>query len=205
MIIDCISDLHGNLPQLPGGDVLIVAGDAIWDHTNSSEEMEFLSWLQYQKYSKKIFIAGNHDRWLMGVRPNNFDQWDVTYLMDSGTEYEGIKFWGSPWTIPYGDWFFMATEEELEGIFDKIPSDTDILITHSPPYGILDQNIYQTHCGSYSLLAKIQQIKPKFHVFGHIHEAHGQKKIKDNPTTFINCAHMDQFYMSKNEPVRIVL
>lgn len=205
MIIDCISDLHGSFPQLPGGDVLIVAGDCVWDHTSPAEELEFLSWMQYQKYGKKIFIGGNHDRWLVGVSPNNFDEWDVAYLMDSGTEYEGLKFWGSPWTLPYGDWFFMATDDELEAVFNKIPSETDILITHSPPYGILDKNFTHQHCGSQALLAKIEQIRPKYHVFGHIHEAHGQKTPKGSPTTFINCSHMDQFYMGKNQATRIVL
>src|SRR4051812_14904912 len=95
MIVDCVADLHGHYPELEGGDLLIVAGDLTKDD-GASAALEFLSWLQWQKYTKKIFIAGNQDNWLPGPWPGGtkgpFREdktfYDFDYLCDSGTEFE---------------------------------------------------------------------------------------------------------------------
>ncbi len=191
--ITCISDLHGYLPDLPTGDLLILAGD----YTATDKILEwakFFDWLKRQKYQKKILIAGNHDNFLVNAFPKNQNEADdlkemvdvldenddFEYLCDSGTEYKGFKIWGTPWT----NWFhgvhpkckaFMINESKLESKFTKIPSDIDILITHGPPYLILDNNVRRKPCGSLSLRYQLDtRVFPKMHFFGHIHEQQGK-------------------------------
>ena len=215
MIIDCISDLHGHYPKLDGGDLLIVAGDLTTKST-SFEYGEFSAWLHAQEYEKKIYIAGNHDTYLEKwhaiinkVCPN------AIYLCDSGTEFDGLKIWGSPWTKTFSGMnpkckaFTVDTEEELTEKWAMIPDDTDILVTHGPPADILDELIEEgKHGGSEALLNVVKRIqvpgiKHKFHIFGHIHEGYGSKV--SFPMTFINCSHVNERYEPVNKPIRIVL
>ena len=86
----------------------------------------------------------------------------------------------------FGGWPFMKKDDMLSKYWNNIPDSTDILITHGPPYGILDNNGRGTFCGSKSLLERVQILKPKYHIFGHIHESYGVQKI--NSTTFINAS-----------------
>lgn len=207
MIIDCIGCLHGSFPQLEGGDLLILTGD-LTDRDTIYDHSDFLGWLNLQKYNKKIFIAGNHD--------NNIDkkfEWDesIEYLCDSGTEYEGLKIWGSPWTKKFEGQnhhamaFCLDTDEELEEKWKLIPDDTDILITHGPPYGILDKTDQGEHVGCPRLREHvIGRVKPKLHVFSHIHEM-GGREADCVTTRFINCSIMDERYKPVNKPVRIQL
>jgi len=209
MIIDCISDLHGHYPELEGGDLLIVAGDLTGAHT-WQEYDKFYDWINCQNYKKKIAIAGNHDNmWkeaTFGSKEDKYTQFE--YLCDSGTEFEGLKIWGSPWTKafkgmnPYCKAFTLDTEEELGVKFSLIPDDTDILITHSPPYGINDYiGEYDGHVGSQSLIGKIWRMTtPKLHVFGHIHEGYGVTS-----GTFVNASHVNEHYEAVNKPIRIEL
>ena len=227
MIIDCIADLHGHYPKLEGGDLLIVAGD-LSAHDHGGEHFEFLMWLKDQKYIRKIFIAGNHDnQWIDYVpHPPTFKH-GMDYLCDSGTEFEGLRIWGSPWTLTFPGinphcTAFTGTEAELEAKFALIPDDTDILITHGPPYGIMDAVHREVFCGerdewvgSASLLGKVFRICPKLHVFGHIHEGYGRynhtprggssENLGITPVTFVNCSHVNERYKPVNKPVRVVL
>lgn len=207
MIIDCISDLHGHYPKLEGGDILIVAGD-LTDNDEFEQYCHFFGWLEDQQYKKKIFISGNHDNQAM----SQFD-WgkDTEYLYDSGTEFEGLKIWGSPWTKtfvgmnPRCKAFTVDTDQELHSKFSLIPDNIDILITHSPPHGIFDVVKPYSLCGSVYLREHVMgRIKPKIHVFGHIHE-HGGKILDAITTKFINASHMDECYDPVNKPVRIIL
>ncbi len=175
MIIDCISDLHGNFPELEGGDLLIVAGDLTSTHT-MFEFCQFLHWFQKQEYKHKILVAGNHDTFLQNNNAKFNPLSCFHYLEDSGVEVDGLKIYGSPWTKTFPRMsrhckaFTVDTEDELADKFKTIPHDVDILITHSPPYGILDQNTRGEHCGSKSLLVAVKRIKPVLVVCGHIHE-----------------------------------
>ena len=225
MIIDCIADLHGHYPKLEGGDLLIVAGDLTAEHTY--EELDYFErWLEVQNYKMKIFIAGNHDT---QIEKNPFwvGSTKCVYLCDSGTEFEGLKIWGSPWTLTFPGinphcTAFTGTEAELEAKFALIPDDTDILITHGPPYGIMDAVHREVFCGerdewvgSASLLGKVFRICPKLHVFGHIHEGYGRynhtprggssENLGITPVTFVNCSHVNERYKPVNKPVRVVL
>jgi Icc-related predicted phosphoesterase len=229
MIIDCISDLHGHYPELEGGDLLIVAGDLT--ATDSVEEhSNFYMWLVSQKYTRRIFIAGNHDNRLVGPWPGNtrgpFREdktfYDFDYLCDSGTEFEwfenedtkwgpkrlgGMEIWGSPWTRRFKGMnpdcmaFTCETEEELAEKWLTCPLDTDIMITHSPLYGILDRTATES-VGSKSLKFAVQKIKPSILICGHIHECGGRiEKFQD--TLIINASYVNEFYRPINKPIRI--
>lgn len=205
--ITCVSDLHGQTPDLPGGDLLILAGDYT-GRGKTREWNQFFHWLDNQEYRKKILIAGNHDNIDMGdyLEPG-FD-----YLCDSGDEFEGLKIWGCPWTpmfhsvnpscMHYMDWEYC-----LGGRYKKIPKDTDILVTHGPPKGILDEARNLDRCGSETLydLLYSGKIRPKLHIFGHIHEAHGEvKEMADIPGVhFINCSLMNRDYEPVNSPINL--
>lgn len=216
MIIDCISDLHGHYPQLDGGDLLIIAGDLTAKHT-IKEFVVFLDWLGKQKYRKKILIGGNHDTFLdEGLPLDVCDKLDQTcdYLLDSDTEFEGMKIWGTPWSKtflgmnPKCKAFTRDTEEGLQSKFSLIPDDIDILISHSPFLYVLDQNIEGQYCGSYTLREAVDRIQPKLFVCGHIHEQGGQmllyKQIGKN-SICINASHVNEHYEPVNKPMRLIL
>lgn len=207
MIIDCISDLHGEQPMLPGGDLLIVAGD-LTAGDSECEHALFDYWLNDQPYSKKVVIAGNHDNVLAEGRLK-FQFCD--YLCDSGTEFEGLKIWGSPWTHKFSGvnphcTAFMISEEELAKKWTLIPDNTDILVTHSPPNGIMDRTTgSRMHVGSPSLKEHVMdRIKPKLHVFGHIHEW-GGFKIKEGMTEFVNASVMNEDYDLVRDFTRVII
>lgn len=234
MIIDCISDLHGHYPDLSGGDLLIVAGD-LTARDNSKEYIEFGLWYAKQEYKHKILIAGNHDN-LLVHSPEMFHipALNMFQLYDSGTKYrewpnlpkpdestkgtefetKDFKIWGSPWTKtfkgmnPHCKAFTLDTEEELAAKWALIPEDIDILITHSPPYGILDTTTTGIHAGSKSLADKIVHMTrpPLLWVWGHIHEAYGMDiQIRQKVCQMVNCSHVNEHYRPVNKPIRIIL
>lgn len=199
MIIDCIADLHGFEPELPGGDLLIIAGDMTASDQIPQWVRQF-RWFQAQPYKYKVIVAGNHDGFLEQGFPEKDE--DFIYLCDSGTEIEGIKIWGTPWT----PWFpgvnphckaFMDSESYLDKRFELIPEGLDILISHGPAYKILDKNRKEAYCGSSSLRCALARAKPKYHAFGHIHECGGQRFVYKNcetNTVCINCSYVDGDY-----------
>lgn len=228
MIITCISDLHGHYPILQGGDLLIVAGDCT-SHDTTRDWTKFFGWFLKLPYKKRILIGGNHDNFLTQCAntedAKELGLWsgeEYDYLCDSGTEFEGLKIWGSPWTKKFQGMnpkcmaFTVEDDEELAEKWGKIPQDLDILVTHCPPYGIMDgvhkyisvsKGPTQEHFGSTSLLKKTLEIKPKLHVFGHIHESYGKSEIEfpDKTRIFVNASHVNELYDPVNEPIRIEL
>ena len=210
MLIDCISDLHGHYPQLEGGDLLIVAGDLTAKDT-PAEYSEFGEWLVLQKYRSKIYIAGNHDNHLQNTDKLYTQIFGAEYLCDSGTEFEGLKVWGSPYTLRFPGEnpkclaFTCGDEEELAEHWKCIPEDTDILVTHSPPWGVLDRTIHGESVGSLSLQKEISTFKPRLNlmVFGHLHDSYGY--LNDMKCFFINASHVNERYEPVNKPIRIEL
>ncbi len=230
MKIDCIADLHGHYPELEGGDLLIIAGDLTAADT-SKQMKEFEEWIHSQNYLKKVVIAGNHDNSLVDKSPEviqkvfqnglsqRLRQLEIfEYLCDSGTEFEGLKIWGSPWS-PYfknvnpACTAFMLPDEALFYKWEMIPKGTDILITHTPPYGTLDYREMDDgtryHMGSKSLEDWIKRGgRPQYHFFGHIHEC-GSMQAEEYPTyndkmmKSINCSYVDARYRPVNKPIRI--
>ena len=202
MRIIFIADTHEKHKQvkLPDGDVLIHAGDLTWVG-KSQPTLAFLDWLEVQPFKHKIFVAGNHDFYfhhaenLQALEGRGF-----TYLMNSGILIENrIKIWGSPLTPEFLDWAFMGTPAQLKAAWKKIPDRLDLLITHGPPFGILDRTTEGVHAGCRELLKAVQIKKPKFHVFGHIHEGYGIEKT--NATTFVNASLCNADYNLVNPPV----
>jgi Icc-related predicted phosphoesterase len=201
-IISDTHNYHKRLAKLPDADVIIHAGD-FTSMGHSHEIVNFMQWFSKLSYKHKIVIAGNHD-WLFETNrllalekvPEG-----VTYLEDSGIELDGIKFWGSPVQPPFNNWAFNRPEAKLAQHWAAIPNDIDVLITHCPPYSIFDWSIYdKIHTGSPSLYKEVvERIKPKVHIFGHIHDGYGIKVIEN--TTFINASNLDEDYMCVNNPV----
>jgi Icc-related predicted phosphoesterase len=189
MRIVCISDTHDLHPeiQLPDGDVLIHAGDATAQGTEA-QVIEFCEWFAAQPHRHKIFVAGNHD-WLFEIEPEKARSMikGFTYLEDSGIELDGLLFYGSPWTVRYYEWAFMLERgPSLAQKWEMIPDGTDILITHSPPIGILDRNGRGENAGCGDLLERVRKISPRLHVFGHMHPSNGIETIGE--TIFVNAA-----------------
>jgi Icc-related predicted phosphoesterase len=199
-----ISDTHcrHRVLKLPKADVIIHAGDISYKG-KEVEVIDFFDWFSKLSYTYKICIAGNHDFFFEREKqelirkriPEN-----VMYLQDGGVEIDGIKIWGSPVTPWFFNWAFNRKRgKQLVNHWKMIPADTDILITHGPPYGILDSIINETNAGCIDLLRTVQQIKPKVHVFGHIHEAYGQ--VKRNGIHYINASLLNESYELVNKPI----
>lgn len=210
MRIVCISDthsLHRKIPSIPDGDVLIHAGDCLG--AGSLENVEDLNvWLGTLPHRHKIVIAGNHD-WAFQEIPDQARAAlsNAIYLEDSGVEIEGVRFWGSPWTPTFMDWAFMLERgQPLYDRWQKIPEDTDVLITHGPPKGVGDLATMGFKCqnvGCQDLLDRIDQLCLKAHVFGHIHEGYGQ--YQRDKTHLINASTCTARYAATNPPVVLEL
>ena len=182
MRICCISDIHGNLPEIPDCDFLFIAGDIVplWAQNNryisyAWLDSNFRIWIHniFNRGIVVVGIAGNHD---LCFEDNYFPKnllWK--YLKDEQVELKGLKIWGTPWQPVFHNWAFNAEEYQLEEKWHLIPNDTDIIIVHGAPYlygdnvvYIKDGQGYEEHVGSPSLLRRIKEIKPKLVVCGHI-------------------------------------
>lgn len=202
------SDLHGFLPDIPECDILLVAGDIAGPSEIFYQMRElydnFIPWLNSVKAKKKIIVAGNHDL-IFQRAVHLLPKWpdDVIYLQDDGVTLEGLNFYGTPWQLEFCDWAFNLTEEQLAERWAMIPETTDVLITHSPPYGYGDNMIGGKRLGSPSLTKRIKEVKPILHVFGHVHFGYGRYEIPvgDNKyTTACNVALCGENY-KPNHPV----
>ena len=187
-----LSDTHGChhlLKNLPEADLGVHSGDFTITGTEL-EAIDFLNWFCDLPYAHKLFICGNHDDCLYGANIDGLDT-NVHYLCNSGVEINGVKFYGVPMFM--GD---CVTDRQQRNIA-KIPSDTDILITHSPAYGILDfdDNI---NYGDEQLLTKVMEIHPRLHLFGHIHARHGL--LTEYGIIFSNGAIMSTDYTTLSQP-----
>lgn len=189
-----LSDTHSQHDQIevPEGDILIHCGDALGRGT-VSDTIKFNAWLGALPHKYKIFVPGNHDE-LFEVNEGYARELmtNATVLIDEPIEIEGLKFYGSPWTPTFYNWNFMMPDSALAQVWSKIPNNLDVLITHGPPYGILDFNSRGDLCGSQTLHNAVIQKQPRIHAFGHIHEAAGT--VRHNGTQFINAAVLDGWY-----------
>lgn len=218
MIITFISDTHnkhkGVTQDLPGGDLLIHAGDL--SSMGYKHEIEgFCKWFNgLDGYDFKVFIAGNHDWGFQRDLPMctelvNSYKW-IDYLQDSSVQvFENtdnlIKIYGTPWQPEFYNWAFNLPRNgvELQQKWDQIPDDTDILVTHGPAWGILDdvEDRRGMHLGCELLTQRVQKVKPKIHVCGHIHTGRGIYE-KDG-TLYINAAVLNEQYHYAHKPITI--
>ena len=179
-----ISDTHcaNDWPMPPLDDIalMIHAGDGTnsYDHFDSRLEMEyFLDRLSSIDIPHKVFVPGNHDRCVefdYVYWKKRFKQAGCILLRDDACEIEGVKIYGSPWTPTFMNWAFMKSRTKINRIWEMIPEDTDILVTHGPPKGILDRTCcFDTNkiisVGDGALAKRVKKVNPRFHVFGHVH------------------------------------
>jgi len=195
MKVVCISDTHSmhyDIADLTDGDLLIHAGD--FTLRGLSHEVEqFADWMREQPHKHKVVIAGNHDLCAEShglLTKEIFESREIHYLRDSSVTLDGAVIYGSPWQPFFNNWAFnVEKEEDLYTKFSNAPADTDILITHGPPRGVLDRNKEGELCGSTALRARILEITPALFVCGHIHEARGIDFLGN--TRCVNAACVD--------------
>jgi Icc-related predicted phosphoesterase len=215
MKIVCLSDTHGrhrliDLNPYPA-DTIIFAGDWTKGHDiGLSETADFLYWLDSTPYTNKIFIAGNHEV-AIEQDPEGFDELllmypDLTYLHNSSITIDGINFYGSPYSNEFNGWAFMGSENKLKHIWNQIPLNTNILITHGPAYDVLDTVNTPTSnrlpLGSISLTKRKQELLDlSIHICGHIHSSNGMQD-KDNVTN-INASVLNEDYRLVYKPIII--
>lgn len=210
MNIICISDTHNKHRDikinLENVDVLVHAGD-FTNFGSYDEVCDFLDWFEKQPVPHRVLIAGNHER---GLDQNSF-YGDIRifdlinskpyYLNSSSITINGIKFYGSPYTLVWGEmsmWGFELNKDIIIYEWLKIPKDVDVLVTHQPPYKILDYYPPKGNLGCESLLDTVIKIKPKVHIFGHIHEQNGI--VTKDGVTFVNAGIVDENHNIINEP-----
>ena len=205
MRIVAISDTHEQHDQLtiPDGDVLIHAGDITWKGSLNAIK-KFAEWLQALPHKHKVIIAGNHD-WCFeksnqAIIASEYLR-HITYLKDSNVNIDGYNFYGSPWQPEFCDWAFNLPRggSAIKATWDLIPYNTDVLITHGPPYGFGDMTPRGEPVGCEDLLARVLVIKPKVHIFGHIHAGYGISSNED--TAFINASICNENYKPVNAPI----
>lgn len=195
--------------SLKEGDLLIHAGDVLNYSRNHNrtlgEYYDFLEWFFAQPFKHKILVPGNHDLLLESEFAEEIRA-DITkagvhFLNDRGVELEGLHFYGSPYTDL--NMAFSAQGAKLQEKFAKIPADLDVLITHAAPKHILDGK----DLGSRELLDRIKEVRPRVHIFGHIHEGYGMKKAKckGEDVIFINCSSYDRNKEQLNAPINFNL
>ena len=211
-----ISDTHTKHEKLngflPGGDILLCAGD-ISSRGYKTELENFFKWFDgIDNYDHKIFIAGNHDfgfqdepetikGLLTGYKTIDYLQDEYLGIQD-GDEPE-LKIWGSPWQPEFHNWAFnLPRGEKIKEKWDLIPDDVDILITHGPAFGKLDYVPYDgLNVGCEELLKRIEEVKPKIHLSGHIHSGWGY--VFNGETHFFNAAILNDRYEFRNKPITI--
>lgn len=196
-----LSDTHTmhDKVSVPDGDVLCHAGDLALDGS-AREVQQSLDWLNLQPHSTVIAIAGNHD-WAFQCNADALELGRVLYLENSSCHIDGVDFYGSPVTPEFCDWAFNVPRgNAIKRYWDAIPEHVDVLLTHGPPRGILDQSRPgKSHpLGCEELLPRIEVLKPKVHAFGHIHGAYGQRE--SNGTKFFNCSVVNEVYRVVNQP-----
>jgi Icc-related predicted phosphoesterase len=206
MQIVAISDTHSHhneFEPIPG-DVVVFCGDAT-GRDSIRELPGFLQWFEDYPAEHKIMIPGNHDWDFDKVQPEILAEHGITMLFDTSIVIDGIKFYGTAWQPYFCDWAYnLRASWQLTKAYELIPDDTDVLITHCPPFGIQDKAADGDYCGSKELLKRVRVVKPKLHLFGHIHEGYGIDN-RDPNTIFANASILDDTYRVTNAPIPIEL
>lgn len=205
MRVVCLSDTHQRhgAVRVPDGDLLLVAGD-VTRRGHPDELAAFDDWLGALPHPAKVWVAGNHDFGLQDDPDAPARIRHATYLCDAATTVGGLTIWGSPWQPVFFDWAFnLPRGAPLREKWALVPPGTAILVTHGPPRGILDRTQLGEHVGCDDLLDAVRAIRPRLHVFGHIHESAGREE-RDG-TVFVNASVCDLRYRPTNPPIVVDL
>ncbi|CAK68629.1 unnamed protein product (macronuclear) [Paramecium tetraurelia] len=213
----CISDTHSRFIEIPQGDVFIHCGD-FSTHGEYKEVEVFIDWIKALPFKYKVVIAGNHDIFLdiekyeKQLRDRFHKRYapmdhiklkeklkqSCIYLENSSVVIEGYKIWGSPYspTIPFNPWAFQVDEEDGEEFWKIMEEGSDIVLTHGAPLGhssyVSSYEPTEGEWGDQALANRIKEVKPLYHIFGHVHEGYGM--TEENGTKYINCAILDERY-----------
>lgn len=208
MKIAFFSDTHGRHGKLDKWfsencvDILVFAGD--YQYNSLDGGVDFANWFLGIDCKHKVLVPGNHDTNFQMIRQILLDN-GVHVLINSGEKINGLDFWGSPYTIRYGDWAYMCSESGMRSIFSQTPPDTEILVTHSPAYDLgLDYTRREENAGSRSITSTLKKLKKlKVHACGHIHEGRGI--IDTGKAVYVNCSVLDVNYRKPSPPITIIL
>jgi 3',5'-cyclic AMP phosphodiesterase CpdA len=215
--IVALSDLHGYLPRLPAGDLLIVAGDLCPDrYAPFRLPVEDMQHRWFNQQARPWFDAapvpvpalltwGNHD-W-MGERLDAPTGDSFLVLTDASISMPwgpsgALHVWMSPWSNPFMNWAFMKHPQALGRIYEQIPTGVDIIVSHQPPRGAGDQvDGRGPHLGSLELLEAIRRVQPKLVICGHIHGGYGRYEIAGIPV--YNVSVVNEAYQLVHDPTVI--
>ena len=226
MKIISISDLHGHLPIITeSADILCIAGDIspLSIQFNKPEmkkwlETEFAYWIKSLPVDKVYLVAGNHDAYFESMNSMQLStlkhvcDFKLIYLKNDyvvhrhdGKEY---KIFGTPYCNIFGTWPFMRTDEYMIEKFKNIPENVDIIISHSPPYGIGEVDVilerYNSnepidHVGNKALGDRLKEVNYKLCICGHIHSA-SHTPIEFNGGKCVNVSMLNENYHSFYKP-----
>jgi len=209
-ILTCFSDSHGMHKQIvfpkrfdDETNILVIAGDITRHGLNAEQELIGLNkWIGKQRFDHTILVYGNHDGFTQQY-PERTRQimTNCICLCDESVIINNIKFYGTPWSNLFCDWWWMLSEQDLEEQYKQIPDDVDVIISHGPAKGILDMNIQGEHCGSIALHNRVMDINPRMVISGHIHENYGIYEI--GHTKFINPSICTLDYKPTNKPIQV--
>lgn len=213
MKIAVFSDTHGyhRLLTLPDADMAIFAGDFSM-RGGYEKTRDFTQWLGALPYETKVAIAGNHDIEMQTVPERYeplFTKAGIHYLRDELIVFGGVRIYGSPYTSWFhGDrWAFNLPQgKDTYDHWKQIPKNLDVLVTHGPPNRILDSVGADEYAGDPGLAVRLAELSdegaaPNYHVFGHIHEGHGRRKVRD--TEYLNVSVLNLNYDLVN-PVQVI-
>lgn len=187
---------------MPDGDILIHAGDFTMFSKSMNAIVDFNQWLGELPHRFKVFVPGNHEFFLEADPSRRSLLDNATALINEGIEIQGLRIWGSPVTPLYGGAFGLSSAEDRRRLYAQIPENTDVLISHGPPYGVLDSEVNSgLHSGCRELFDAVMRVRPKLHVFGHVHSAHGI--FQTDQTTFINAALLGVDGDLENSPIAL--
>ena len=202
-----ISDTHGHHRELhrqkkiPLSDVIIHSGD-VCDRGDDEQVKDFLNWFSELPHKHKILVPGNHDFYF--EEKDFYVPANVHVLIGQGVELDGVKFWGSPFTVQEFSWAFQFFQHDQEVHWKEVPDDTNVLITHGGAYKGLDLDSMNLRTGDKYLKDRLAELANlQLHLHGHIHCAHGVQNV--NRLTTVNSAIADEKYKPTQNPHLVIL